>query len=61
MDRVESFLLMSVAVGSLVFATFAGYHAADRAYVSKLPVVKLDRVVVTAQEAPVAETARAAI
>ncbi len=61
MDRIESFLLMSVAVGALMFAAVAGYHAADRAYVSKLPVVKLDRVVVTAQDVPGTATPRSAI
>ncbi|CAN5409314.1 hypothetical protein BH10PSE17_BH10PSE17_26870 [soil metagenome] len=48
MDRIESLLIQSVAVGTLVFASFAGYHAADLAYTASLPVVQLERVVVTA-------------
>ncbi|CAN5409034.1 hypothetical protein BH10PSE17_BH10PSE17_26850 [soil metagenome] len=51
MERIETLLLMTVAVCTLTMATFAGLHAADRSYASKLPVVKLVKVVVVAPAA----------
>jgi hypothetical protein len=58
MERIESFMIQAVALGTLVFAIGAGYHAADLAYAASLPVVQLDRVVVTAPAASdVAENA----
>jgi hypothetical protein len=47
MERIESYMIQTVALGTLVIACFAGYHATELAYVASLPVVQLDRVVVT--------------
>ncbi|CAN5341571.1 hypothetical protein BH10PSE17_BH10PSE17_19340 [soil metagenome] len=48
MERIESFMIQGIALATLVFACFAGYHAAELSYVASLPVVKLERVVITA-------------
>ncbi|CAN5470119.1 hypothetical protein BH09PSE6_BH09PSE6_27380 [soil metagenome] len=48
MDRIESFFIQAVAVAVLAITTCAGAHVADKAYVASLPVVQLERVVITA-------------
>lgn len=61
MERIESFMVQAVALGTLVFTIGAGYQAAERAYVASLPVVHLERVVITAPATTdVADNERAA-
>lgn len=51
MERLETLLLMTVAIGTLTMTVFAGLHAADKSYGHKLPIVKLAKVVVIAPAA----------
>ncbi|CAN5185202.1 hypothetical protein BH09PSE6_BH09PSE6_31970 [soil metagenome] len=52
MDRIQDFALLAVATAVLFITIGAGSHVAQLAHTASLPVVKLERVVVTAPAVP---------
>jgi hypothetical protein len=51
MERLQTLAMLAVAVAVLFVTVGAGTHAAQLAYDSSLPVLKLERVVVVAPAA----------